>query len=151
MSTELWPVHHDEYAVSLDRLRRSLLEVEELRSKHILVLANLPLGIASFDNAKTTLLEMDEVHGLLPHPEKFDRNSLVQFAIGTQPNIYRQLLKKIEPGNYLILAGPGGLRGAAMGDLFKPSLASINETAGRIEALIDEGEPLGMLFRKVKK
>ncbi|HTH11362.1 MAG TPA: hypothetical protein VMA55_17470 [Acidovorax sp.] len=140
--------YRDEYASSLERLKRSTLVVHELRTKHALLLSNMGWGLRSFDQASSILSNLAGIHALTPHPERFDRESLLQFVCGPQPNLYRDLLDKIDSDSYLMLAGPGGLRGTALKDLFPPSITSINETAKRVRQMLDEGSPLGRLLRR---
>jgi hypothetical protein len=138
--------YYPEFIDSLERLVRSQAVVHELRSKHLLVLANTSMGLTSFDNAQKILADMEELPSVLPHSNPIEQKQLFQLALSPQANIYRSLIDKISSGSYLILAGPGGLRGAALQHLFQPSSASIKETAKRLRTMLDEGAPIGKLL-----
>lgn len=140
--------YHSDFIDSLDRLVRFQAIVHEMRSKHLLVLANTSMGMTSFDNAQSILSGMDELPSVLHYANPMDPKKLFDLALGPQANIYQSLIDKISSGSYLILAGPGGLRGAALQHLFQPSSATVRETSKRLRTLLDEGAPIGKLLTR---
>jgi hypothetical protein len=138
--------YYPDFIDSLERLVRCQAIVHELRSKHLLVLANTSMGLTSFDNAQSILAGMNELPSVLPHAHPIEQKQLFELAVSPQANIYRSLIAKFSSGSYLVLAGPGGLRGAALQHLFQPSSASIRETSKRLRTMLDEGAPIGKLF-----